>query len=178
MSSQQPVPNTEGLIAAVITVSDSSHRGERRDLSGPAVCSALEAKGFSIAGTEIVPDDRTSIENTLIEWCDKVPLVVTTGGTGLAERDVTPEATRSVCGRLVPGIPERMRLEGSLRTPRAALSRGLCGVRNTSLILNLPGSPKAAVESLSAVIDLLPHALDLLKGKTAHDQSASSGMGQ
>ena len=157
------------LTASVITVSDSSHRGERADLSGPAVCSALQAKGFTVGGTEIVPDDRTSIENALIEWANRVNLVVTTGGTGLALRDVTPEATASVCDRLVPGLPERMRIEGARRAPRAALSRGLCGVRNSTLILNLPGSPTAAVDSLNIVIDLLPHAIDLLKGQTAHD---------
>ncbi len=160
--------------ASVITVSDSSHRGERVDLSGPAVCSALQANGFTVAGTEIVPDERTSIENSLLEWASRVSLVVTTGGTGLAQRDVTPEATASICDRLVPGVPERMRTEGARRTPRAALSRGLCGVRDSTLILNLPGSPTAAVDSLATVIDLLAHAIDLLKGQTAHDQSAGS----
>jgi molybdenum cofactor synthesis domain-containing protein len=98
--------------------------------------------------------------------------VVTTGGTGLAARDVTPEATQSVCDRLVPGIGERMRAEGAKRTPFAALSRSVCGTRGSSLILNLPGSPRGAVDALSSVIDLLPHALDLLRGKTAHDQAA------
>ncbi|MFB3814716.1 MAG: molybdenum cofactor biosynthesis protein B [Terriglobales bacterium] len=155
--------------AAVLTISDSASRGERVDASGPAVRQVLEAKGFEVAGGEIVPDDRTSIENALIEWCDRVELVVTTGGTGLAERDVTPEATRSVCDRLVPGLPERMRLEGSKRTPFAALSRGICGVRNHALIVNLPGSPAGATESLGTVIDLLPHALNLLRGQTAHE---------
>jgi molybdenum cofactor synthesis domain-containing protein len=134
------------------------------------VCDALIAKGFQIGGTEIIPDDQTAIENALIEWCDRVQLVVTTGGTGLAQRDVTPEATCGVCDRMVPGIPERMRSEGARQTAFAALSRGVCGIRNRSLILNLPGSPKAAMESLTVIVDLLPHALELLRGHTVHTQ--------
>lgn len=168
MSEPQPT-------AAVLTISDSSFRGGRADASGPAVRAALEAKGFAVIGTEIVPDERTAIENSLIEWCERGSLVVTTGGTGLAERDVTPEATHSVCDRLVPGIAELMRSEGAKRTPFAALSRSVCGTRGSSLILNLPGSPRGAVDALSIVIDLLPHALDLLRGKTAHDQTAGGG---
>ena len=163
-----PAPPSQ-FTAVVITVSDSVHRGQREDRSGPAVGAALAAKGFVITGTEVVPDDRTSIENCLIEWADKAHLVVTTGGTGLAARDVTPEATHSVCDRFVPGIPEQIRFEGFRRTPYAALSRGLCGIRNGTLILNLPGSPKAAAESLATVVDMLPHALDLLQGRTAHE---------
>jgi molybdenum cofactor synthesis domain-containing protein len=165
-----PSPNTPpSVTAAVLTISDSAHRGERVDQSGPAVREALMTKGFLILGGEVVPDDQTSIENALIEWCDRTQLVVTTGGTGLAERDVTPEATCSVSDRLVPGIPERMRVEGARKTPFAALSRGVCGVRHTSLILNLPGSPRAAAESLAVIIDLLPHALELLRGQTVHN---------
>ncbi len=166
MSAPQPT-------AAVLTISDSSFRGERADASGPAVRGALEAKGFAVIGAETVPDEGTAIENSLIEWCERAALVVTTGGTGLAARDVTPEATHSVSDRMVPGIAELMRVEGAKRTPFAALSRGVCGTRGSSLILNLPGSPRGAVEALSTVIDLLPHALDLLSGKTAHDQTAS-----
>ena len=168
MPDQSAATERSQFTAAVVTISDSAHRGERIDQSGPTVHNALLAKGFIIVGVEVVPDDQTSIENSLIEWCDRAQLVVTTGGTGLAKSDVTPEATRSVCDRMVPGIPERMRVEGARRTPFAALSRGICGTRGGSLILNLPGSPKAAAESLDAVIDLLPHALDLLRGKTAH----------
>ena len=165
MSSSTP----EALTAAVLTVSDSSSRGERPDLSGPALVEALKKRNFEVVITEIVPDDRTHIENALLQLSEKARLVVSTGGTGIAERDVTPEATRAVCERLVEGVSERMRLEGARKTPFAALSRGLCGVRGNSLILNVPGSPKGAVESLEAVIDLLPHALQLLSGNTKHD---------
>jgi molybdenum cofactor synthesis domain-containing protein len=161
------------LTAAVLTVSDSSSRGERPDLSGPAVVAALKKHNFRVVATELVPDDRTHIENALLQLTEKAQLVVSTGGTGIAERDVTPEATRSVCQRLVEGVAERMRLEGAKKTPYAALSRGVCGARGSSLVLNLPGSPKGAVESLEAVIDILPHALQLLSGNTKHDNLSS-----
>jgi molybdopterin adenylyltransferase len=158
----------EPLSAAVLTVSDSSARGERADLSGPAVAQILGKKGFSIVATEIVPDDQTVIQHALTRLAAKARLVVTTGGTGIAERDVTPEATRAVCSRLLEGVAERMRSEGAKRTPLAALSRGICGVLGRSVVLNLPGSPKGATQSLEAVIDLLPHALQLLSGNTKH----------
>jgi molybdenum cofactor synthesis domain-containing protein len=157
------------LTAAVLTVSDASAQGKRQDLSGPAVRAALEAKGFRVVASEVVKDDQSAIEVTLMELCDKARLVVTTGGTGIAERDVTPEATRSVSDKIVEGIAERMRAEGAKKTPFAALSRGVCAVRKHSLILNLPGNPAAATDSLAAVVDLLPHALELLAGKTAHN---------
>ena len=164
MSSSTP----EAQTAAVLTVSDSSARGERSDLSGPAVVEFLQKHNFQIVVTQIVPDDRIHIEDALMRLTEKARLVVSTGGTGIAERDVTPDATRSVCERVVEGMAERMRLEGAKKTPYAALSRGLCGIRGHSLILNVPGSPKGAVESLEAVIDLLPHALQLLSGDTEH----------
>ncbi len=154
--------------AAILTVSDSAAAGRREDVSGPAVRAALEAKGFRVVASTIIKDDQTNIEVALMEMCHQAQLIVTTGGTGIAERDVTPEATRSVADRIVDGIGERMRSEGSRKTPLAALSRGVCAVRGKCLILNLPGSPTAAVESLAAVIDILPHALELLAGKTAH----------
>ncbi len=154
--------------AAVLTVSDSAAAGRREDLSGPAVSSLLEAKGFKVVAHAVVKDDQTNIEVTLMEMCHQAQLVVTTGGTGIAERDVTPEATRSICDKIVDGIGERMRAQGGQKTPLAALSRGVCGVRGKCLVLNLPGSPTAATESLAAVIDVLPHALELLAGKTAH----------
>lgn len=154
--------------AAVITVSDSSHRGTRADSSGPAVTDLLKKSGFRISATEVVPDEQPAIEATISRLAESTDIVVTTGGTGIAERDVTPEATRAVCYRMVEGIAERMRAEGAKKTPTAALSRGVCGIRGRTLVLNLPGSPTAAVESLQAVIDILPHALDLLAGKTDH----------
>ena len=158
----------EPVSAAVLTVSDSSARGERADRSGPAVVEILRKKNFSVVASEIVPDDQAAIQQALIRLAAKARLVVTTGGTGIAERDVTPEATRAVCSRLLEGVAERMRSEGAKKTPLAALSRGLCGAREKSLILNLPGSPHGATESLEAVIDLLPHALQLLGGNTKH----------
>jgi len=168
MSSSTPEPSPEIWTAAVLTVSDSCARGERADLSGPAVAEALRKRRFSIVGTEIISDEQAFIQKAILYWTAEARLVVTTGGTGIAERDVTPEATRGVCERLLEGVAERMRSEGSKKTPFAALSRGVCGVRGTSLILNLPGSPAGAVESLETVADLLPHALELLAGKTEH----------
>jgi molybdenum cofactor synthesis domain-containing protein len=155
--------------AAVLTVSDSCAKGERIDLSGPAVVETLTRNSFSVVATEIVPDDQLAIAHAIVLFTDEVRLVVTTGGTGVAARDVTPEATRSVCDRVIEGVAERMRFEGLKKTPLAALSRGLCCVRGQSIVLNVPGSPKGAVESLEAVIGLLPHALQLLSGNTKHD---------
>jgi molybdopterin adenylyltransferase len=160
--------DAKGMTAAVVTVSDSCSRGEKVDLSGPAVAAALERSGFRVARRALVADERSAIQEKLIEVCGTARLVVTTGGTGIAPRDVTPEATRAVCDRLIEGIAEQMRAEGKRKTRFASLSRAVCGVRGTSLILNLPGSPSGAVESLEAVIDLLPHALELIAGKTEH----------
>ena len=156
------------LTAAVVTVSDSCARGEREDRSGPAVAELLKKLHFSVAAREVVPDDSIQIQNLLIRLALEVKLVVTTGGTGIAARDVTPEATVAVCDRLLDGVAERMRSEGMKKTPFAALSRAICGVRGSALILNLPGSPAGAVESLEAVAGLIPHALELLSGKTEH----------
>jgi molybdenum cofactor synthesis domain-containing protein len=154
--------------AAVLTISDSSSQGRREDLSGPAIVSQLEAAGFQVVRTAIIPDELEQIGAQLIESCEQSRLVVTVGGTGIALRDVTPEATLAVAERTLPGIAERIRSEGAKKTPFAVLSRGVCGVRGKSLILNLPGSPAAARESLQAVVEILPHALDLLAGHTAH----------
>jgi molybdopterin adenylyltransferase len=154
--------------AAVITVSDSCSRGEREDLSGPAVAKVLQKLNFSVTLREVVPDNLIQIQNLLIRFAREVRLIVTTGGTGIALRDVTPDATLVVCEKLLDGMAERMRNEGAKKTPFAALSRAVCGVRGSTLILNLPGSPAGAVESLEAVADLIPHALELLSGKTEH----------
>lgn len=164
MSSSTP----ESLTAAVITVSDSCARGERNDLSGPAVARALQQHHFIVVDTRIVPDDHATIQKAIVELARKARLVVTTGGTGIATRDVTPEATRAVCGRMLDGISERMRREGEKKTPFALLTRGVCGVCGSSLVLNLPGSPVGAVDSLQTVVDVLPHAIQLLAGKTEH----------
>jgi molybdenum cofactor synthesis domain-containing protein len=157
-----------GLTAAVVTVSDSCARGEREDLSGRDVAQLLQKLHFSVTSREVVPDDSVQIQNLLIRLARDIRFVVTTGGTGIAARDFTPEATVAVCDRLLAGVAERMRSEGSKKTPFAALSRGVCGVRGRALILNLPGSPAGAVESLEAVAGLVPHAIELLSGKTEH----------
>jgi molybdopterin adenylyltransferase len=157
--------------AAVVTVSDSCSCGERVDRSGPATAEVLRQHGFDVQHHEVVPDEQQSIAGALIGLSGQVQLIVTTGGTGIGPRDVTPEATRVVCSRFIEGIPEKMRAEGSSYTPQAILSRGLCGVRDRTVILNLPGSPDGAVQSLQAVIDILPHAIDLLSGKTQHEDS-------
>jgi molybdopterin adenylyltransferase len=154
--------------AAVITVSDSCARGQRVDASGPAVAALLEKSGFRVVAKQIVQDDSMQIQNALVHLALEVRFLVTTGGTGIAERDVTPEATEAICERVIDGVAERMRSEGYKQTPFAALSRGVCGVRGNTLILNLPGSPSGAVESLQAVLELVPHALNLLDGKTEH----------
>ena len=164
MSSSTP----EVWTAAVVTVSDSCARGDRTDLSGPAVAELLRKTNFSVVGTEIIADEQAAIEKAIVYWANEARMVITIGGTGIARRDVTPEATRNVCTRFLEGVAEKMRLEGSKKTPLAVLSRGLCGVYGESLVLNLPGSPTGAVESLEAVINLLPHALQLLSGNTKH----------
>lgn len=155
--------------ATVVTASDRSAAGTREDLSGPAVADLLAAAGFDVA-REVVPDDREVLAALLRRLADEggQRLIVVTGGTGLAPRDVTPEATRDVIEREVPGLAEAMRAAGRARTPKADLSRGVCGIRGTTLIVDVPGSVRGATESLDAIIGLLPHALDLLEGHTEH----------
>lgn len=154
--------------AAVLTISDSSFLRKREDISGPAIVRELENAGFKVVHTSILPDEKDAIAARLIECSELTRLIVTTGGTGIAPRDVTPEATLAVIEKRIFGIEEKMRHEGTKKTQFAALSRAVCGTRSKSLILNLPGSPIAATESLLAVIEILPHALDLLDGKTDH----------
>ncbi len=152
--------------ARVITVSDRSSRGERPDASGPALVAFLGEKGFAVdAYAEVVPDERQQIARALHKAIsDDIALVVTTGGTGFSPRDITPEVTSEVCERMVPGIPERMRAASLLITPKACLSREVSGIVQRTLIINLPGSPKAAVENIAAVLDVLPHGLGILRG--------------
>ncbi len=166
--SSSTTEGSEVFTAAVVTVSDSCARGERADMSGPAVVEILKKSGFRVVHTQIVQDDSMQIQNALVHLALEVRFIVTTGGTGIALRDVTPEATEAICDRLIDGVGERMRLEGAKKTAFAALSRGVCGVREKTLILNVPGSPGGAVESLEAVLGLVPHALNLLDGKTEH----------
>jgi molybdopterin adenylyltransferase len=161
--------------AVVLTISDSRTRGERPDTSGPAVVRSLQSAGFLVEGPHLVADEQPQIEAMLRESAlrthsAQAVLVVTTGGTGIAPRDVTPEATRAVCSRILDGFAERMRAAGARRTPLAALSRAISGTCGRALIVNLPGSPEGAVTSLEAVLDLIPHALLLLSGADAHTE--------
>jgi molybdenum cofactor synthesis domain-containing protein len=151
---------------AVLTVSDRGFRNERDDTSGPALCNLLEAHGFQVKATATVPDEIDDISRVITEWIDdrNIDLVITTGGTGLSPRDNTPEATRPLLDLEIPGISEMMRMANSVKTLNAILSRGLAGTRKESIIINLPGSEKAATENLQTVINALPHALDKLKG--------------
>lgn len=166
------------LSAGVLTCSDRGARGESEDASGPTIRNLLrERLGAEIAAATIVPDDRPEIESTLIDWCDnaRLDLILTTGGTGLSPRDVTPEATRAVVDREVPAITAAMLFESLRKTPYAMLTRATAGVRGRTLIVNLPGNPAAVRENLEAVLEVLPHAVDVLQGRVQHGAAAGHG---
>ena len=152
------------LRVGILTLSDRSASGERADASGPALADLIRAQGWSVAKQEILPDDESAICATLIKWADggQVDLILTTGGTGFSPRDVTPEATSAVIRRDAPGLAEAMRAESLKKTPHAMLSRAVAGIRGRTLIVNLPGSPKGAVENLQTILPVLPHAIQLL----------------
>jgi molybdopterin adenylyltransferase len=151
---------------AILTVSDSCSKGQREDVSGQTIKEALPSDKFEISDYKVVADQRKSIADELIRFSDdvKADIVLTTGGTGLGPRDVTPEATADVCQKMVPGLAEAMRSEGLKKTKNAMLSRGAAGIRGNTLIINLPGSPKGVKESLEAVLDVLPHAVKMMSG--------------
>ena len=152
--------------AAILTISDSCARGQRDDESGPVIETILTENGFDVCERRIIPDDHDAITGMLKYFSDeaRVDVALTTGGTGLGARDVTPEATQSVCEKTVPGLSEMIRTQGLKKTRNAALSRGTAGIRKGTLIINLPGSPRGAGESLEAIIDVLPHAIEMLRG--------------
>jgi molybdenum cofactor synthesis domain-containing protein len=154
------------LRAAILTVSDRGSRGERVDESGPALATWLAGHDSTVVERAIIADEQVEIEALLRRWCDDgvADLVLTTGGTGLSPRDVTPDATAMVLDRVIPGFAEAMRAASLRKTPRAVLSRAVCGVRGRSLVLNLPGSPGAAVENLSAIWEAVPHAVRKIQG--------------
>ena len=157
--------------AAVLTISDKGARGEREDKSGPLLCELSGEHEYDVVYTNIIPDEMETIKAELIKCCDelKVNVVLTTGGTGFSPRDITPEATMAIVERATPGIPELMRMESLKITPRACLSRSAAGIRNRTLIINLPGSPKAAKENLLAVIEPIKHGLDMLLSEGSAD---------
>ncbi len=160
------------LRAKILVLSDAVSRGERADLSGQAVREVLAAAGWQVAAIEVLPDDLDAIQQRLqaLTNDDGCDAVVTSGGTGVGPRDVTPEATRAVIEKDIPGLAELMRAEGIKKTRRAVLSRGIVGVRKGKLIVNLPGSPRGARESIEIILDLLPHVVDLIQGRTTHHE--------
>lgn len=157
----------------ILTLSDRSARGERPDASGPALAELIRAQGWSVAAQQILPDDESSIRAELIQWADSgdFDVILTTGGTGFAPRDVAPEATRAVVQRDAPGLAEAMRADSLKKTPHAMLSRAVAGMRGRTLIVNLPGSPKGAVENLQTILSVLPHAVQLLTDDPKSEQS-------
>ncbi len=154
------------ITVAVLTMSDKGSKGEREDLSGPLIKDMLKSIDAEVKHYDILPDEKELIKEKLIKYSKEVDLIITTGGTGLSPRDVTPEATLEVIDRQVPGIAEAMRSEGLKKTSRSMLSRAVAGVKGRSLIINLPGSPKAVKENLAVILDVIPHAIEKIKGDT------------
>jgi molybdenum cofactor synthesis domain-containing protein len=154
---------------SILTVSDRSSRGERSDISGPVLQTAVEQQGWQVIDAAIVPDESDQIAQKLVEWADsgRCDLILTTGGTGFTPRDVTPEATNSIIERQTPGLTQAILVESLKITPHAMLSRAASGIRGRTLIVNFPGSPKAAVENLNIILPVLPHAIELLQGNPA-----------
>lgn len=165
----------ETLRAKILVLSDGAHRGAREDRTGPATRDLLEENGWTVTAVEILPDDETHIRERLTQWtdADDCDVVFTCGGTGVGPRDVTPEATRAVIDKEIPGLAEMMRLEGFKKTRQAVLSRAVVGICKGKLIINLPGSVRGARESASFILDLLPHTIDLVQGRTEHPSEAA-----
>ncbi len=165
--------HTAPVRVGILTISDRAWRGERGDESGPALVQAAIQQGWQVVRTHILPDEPEQIQSTLIEWSDgrEMDVILTSGGTGFSPRDITPEATLAVIQRPAPGLAEAMRTAGLQITPHSMLSRAAAGIRARTLIINLPGSPRAAVENLSVLLPVLPHAVQLLR----EDPSAEAG---
>jgi molybdopterin adenylyltransferase len=161
------------LRIGVVTISDRSYRGEREDSSGPALIEVIKSQGWEPVQTAVIPDELSMIRDLLASWADSLrfDIILTTGGTGFSRRDVTPEGTRSIIDRDAPGLAEAMRAASLQKNPHAMLSRAVAGMRGATLIINLPGSPKGAIENLQAVLPVLPHAVQLLQG----DPGAEAG---
>lgn len=152
------------ITVAVLTLSDKGSKGERVDMSGPMIAEILKGIRAEVKHYEILPDEKGLIKEKLLEYCRKVDLILTTGGTGLGPRDVTPDATMEIIDREIPGIAEAMRAEGLKKTNRSMLSRAVAGVKGETLIINLPGSPRAVIENLEVILDAIPHAVGKIKG--------------